>query len=105
MKIKKIALISSFLDEGDEIELDDSYMENFICQDDHFYHRIAKSLTLQGLEPVIFYPSVVKPIKEFKHKFGHSVIRIPAIKPNNKLLYTVNKSVEIMKTNCSTPSL
>ena len=80
MKIKKIALISSFLDEGDEIELDDSYMENFICQDDHFYHRIAKSLTLQGLEPVIFYPSVVKPIKEFKHKFGHSIIRIPAIK-------------------------
>ena len=44
MKIKKIALVSAFLDEGDEILLDDEYMENFVCKEDHFYHRIAKSL-------------------------------------------------------------
>ena len=30
---------------------------------------------------------------------------IPAIKPNSKLLYKVNRSVETIKTNCSTPSL
>ena len=33
MKIKKIALVSCFLDEGDNIILDDSYMEKFVCND------------------------------------------------------------------------
>ena len=80
MTIKKIALVTGFLDEGDEIKLDDSYMKNFVCNDDHFYHRIAKSLTMQNFEPVLFYPSVIKPMKTFQHKYGHLVIRVPAIK-------------------------
>ncbi|MGY5146776.1 MAG: glycosyltransferase family 4 protein [Candidatus Nitrosopumilus sp. bin_7KS] len=80
MKIKKIALVSAFLDEGDEIILDDSYMEKFVCNDDHFYHRIAKSLTIQGLEPVLFFPSIIKQTKTFQHKYGHSIVRINAKK-------------------------
>jgi glycosyltransferase involved in cell wall biosynthesis len=81
MKIKKIALVSCFLDQGDYVtKLDDSFMEEFICNEDHFYHRIAKSLTLQGLEPVVIYPSIIKQTKIFQHKYGHSIIRIPAKK-------------------------
>ena len=80
MEIKKIALVSAYLDEGDEIKLDDTYMENFVCQEDHFYHRIARSLTMQGLEPVLFLPSVIKSEKTFKHKYGHLIVRVPAIK-------------------------
>ena len=61
MKIKKIALVSCYLDEGDYgTILTDSFMKKFVCNDDHFYHRIAKSLTLQGLEPVVLYPSIIK---------------------------------------------
>lgn len=80
MKIKKIALVSGFLDEGDEIKLDDAFMESFVCNDDHFYHRIAKSLTMQGLEPVLFLPSTIKHTKTFQHKYGHSIVRIKAKK-------------------------
>ncbi len=80
MKIKKVALVSAFLDEGDEIILDDSYIEKFVCNDDHFYHRIAKSLTMQGLEPVLFFPSIIKETKTFRHKYGHSIVRINAKK-------------------------
>jgi len=80
MTIKKIALVSCFLDEGDDIILNDYYMEKFICNDDHFYHRIAKSLTMQGLEPVLFFPSTIKQNKTFQHKYGHSIVRINAKK-------------------------
>jgi len=80
MEIKKIALVSGFLDEGDDVILNDSYMEDFICKEDHFYHRIAKSLKMQGLEPVIFYPSIIKTEKIFHHKYGHQIIRIHAKK-------------------------
>ncbi len=80
MGIKKVALVSGFLDEGDEIILDDDYMEKFVCNDDHFYHRIAKSLTMQGLEPVLFFPSIIKQSKTFQHKYGHLIVRIHARK-------------------------
>ena len=81
MKIKKIALVSCFLDEGDHgTILNDSFMQYFVCNDDHFYHRIAKSLSLQGLEPVVIYPSIIKQTKTFQHKYGHDVIRIHAKK-------------------------
>ena len=81
MKIKKIALVSCYLDEGDYgTILTDSFMEKFVCNEDHFYHRIAKSLSLQGLEPVVIYPSIIKQTKTFQHKYGHSIIRIPAKK-------------------------
>ena len=80
MTIKKIALVSCFLDEGDDIILTDSYMEKFVCNDDHFYHRTAKSLVMQGLEPVLFFPSTIKQTKTFQHKYGHDIVRIHAKK-------------------------
>jgi glycosyltransferase involved in cell wall biosynthesis len=79
--IKKIALVSCYLDDGDYgTILNDSFIEEFVCNEDHFYHRIAKSLSLQGLEPVVIYPSIIKQTKTFQHKYGHSIIRIPAKK-------------------------
>jgi len=80
MEIKKIALVSCYLDEGDGTILTDSFIQNFLCNEDHFYHRIAKSLSLQGLEPVVLYPSTIKETKSFQHKYGHLIIRIPAKK-------------------------
>ncbi len=80
MTIKKIALVSCFIDEGDDIILTDSYMKKFVCNDDHFYHRTAKSLVMQGLEPVLFFPSTIKQTKTFKHKYGHDIVRIHAKK-------------------------
>ena len=77
----RIALVSAFLeDEVYENRLDDEFMEKIICNEDHFYHRIAKSLTQNGLEPVVHYLSEEKDTKEFTHKYGHKIIRIPAKK-------------------------
>jgi glycosyltransferase involved in cell wall biosynthesis len=80
MTIKKIALVTCFTDEGDDIILTDSHMEKVVCNDDHFYHRTAKSLVMQGLEPVLFFPSTIKQTKTFQHKYGHDIIRIHAKK-------------------------
>lgn len=77
----KIALVSAFLE--DEIygkKLDDEFMEKIICNEDHFYHRIAKALEQKGLEPVVHYLSQEKVLKKFTHKYGHEIIRIPAKK-------------------------
>lgn len=76
----KIALISAFLDDGYECILDDKFMEEVVCQEDHFYHRIAHSLKMRNHEPVVFYISVEKKIKKFTHKYGHTIIRVPAKK-------------------------
>ena len=75
----KIALVSSFLEE--DIygkKLTDEFIENIICNEDNFHHRMAKSISLQKNEPVIFYMSIVKEKKIFTHKYGHKIIRIPA---------------------------
>ena len=75
----RIALVSAFLeDEVYEHRLDDEFMEKVICNEDHFYHRIAKALTQMGLEPVVHYLSQEKNMKSFTHKYGHEIIRIPA---------------------------
>ncbi len=77
----RIALVSAFLeDEVYENRLNDEFMEKIICNEDHFYHRIAKSLTQNGLEPVVHYLSQEKDTKQFTHKYGHKIIRIPAKK-------------------------
>lgn len=76
----KIALLSLFLDEDYGKKLDDDFMEKTICQEDHFYHRIAKSLKLENHEPTVFYISTEKQLKKFKHKYGHEIIRVPAKK-------------------------
>ena len=76
----KIALISAFLDEGYEHILDDKFMEDVVCQEDHFFHRIAHSLKIRNHEPVVFYISVEKKMKKFTHKYGHMIIRVPAKK-------------------------
>ncbi len=76
----KIALISAFLDEGYEHILDDQFMEDVVCQEDHFFHRIAYSLKIRNHEPVVFYLSVEKKLKKFTHKYGHSIVRVPAKK-------------------------
>ena len=75
----RIALVSAFLeDEVYENRLNDEFMEKVICNEDHFYHRIAKALTQNGLEPVVHYLSEEKESKEFIHKYGHKIKRIPA---------------------------
>ena len=76
----KIALISVLIDEGDEHILDDKFMEDVVCQGDHFYHRIARSLKMENHEPTVFYISVEKELKKFRHKYGHEVVRVPAKK-------------------------
>jgi len=76
----KIALISAFLDEGYEHILDDKFIEDVVCKEDHFIHRIAHSLKIRNHEPVVFYISVEKEIKKFTHKYGHTIIRVPAKK-------------------------
>jgi len=76
----KIALLSLFLDEDYGKTLDDNFMKRTICQEDHFYHRIARSLKLANHEPTVFYISVEKELRKFKHKYGHEIIRVPAKK-------------------------
>ena len=77
----KVALVSAFLeDEVYENRLNDEFMEKVICNEDHFYHRIAKSLTQNGIEPVVHYLSQEKETKRFIHKYGHEIIRIPVKK-------------------------
>ena len=77
----KVALVSAFLeDEVYENRLNDEFMEKVICNEDHFYHRIAKSLTQNGIEPVVHYLSQEKETKRFIHKYGHEIIRIPGKK-------------------------
>lgn len=77
----KIPLISAFLeDDVYETRLNDKFMEEVICNEDHFYHRIAKALTGVNFEPTVYYMSQEKNEKKFFHKYGHSIIRIPAKK-------------------------
>jgi len=77
----KIALVSSFLeDEVYKKKLSDNFMEDVICNENHFYHRIAKSIRMQNHDPVVFYMSVIKEKKIFTHKYGHKIIRIPAMR-------------------------
>ena len=76
----KIALVSAFLDDGYGHNLNDEFMENVVCQEDHFYHRIAHSIKMRNHEVTVFYISVEKEIKRFKHKYGHEIIRVPAKK-------------------------
>mgnify|MGYP005628842021 CR=1 FL=1 len=76
----KIALISIFLDDGYEHVLDDKFMEDVVCQEDHYYHRIAHLLEMGNHEPIVFYISIEKKLKKFTHKYGHTIIRVPAKK-------------------------
>lgn len=79
----KIPLVSAFLeDDVYETRLNDKFMEEVICNEDHFYHRIAKALTEVNIEPTVYYMSQEKKEKKFLHKYGHSIIRIPAKKIN-----------------------
>jgi glycosyltransferase involved in cell wall biosynthesis len=76
----KIALVSAFLDDGYGHNLNDEFMENVVCQEDHFYHRIAHSIKMRNHEVTVFYISIEKELKKFKHKYGHEIIRVPAKK-------------------------
>ena len=76
----KIALVSAFLDDGYQHILDDEFVEKIVCEEDHFYHRIAKSLNMRNHQVTVFYISEEKQMKKFKHKYGHEIIRIPAKK-------------------------
>ena len=79
----KIPLVSAFLeDDVYEKRLNDKFMEEIICNEDHFYHRIAKALSTKNFDPVVYYMSQEKTKKKFLHKYGHSIIRIPAKKIN-----------------------
>jgi len=75
----KIALVSVFLDDGYE-RMDDDFMKDVVCQEDHFYHRIARSLKMENHEPTVLYISNEKKLKKFRHKYGHEIIRVPAKK-------------------------
>ncbi len=77
----KVALVSTFLeDDVYEKRLTDKFMEEVICNEDHFYHRIAKSLTSVNFEPTVFYMSQENNEKKFLHKYGHEIIRVPSKK-------------------------
>ncbi|EPA05310.1 glycosyltransferase, group 1 family protein [Candidatus Nitrosarchaeum limnium BG20] len=79
----KIPLVSAFLeDDVYETRLNDKFMEEVICNEDHFYHRIAKALSSKQFEPIVYYMSQEKIEKKFIHKYGHTIIRIPAKKIN-----------------------
>jgi glycosyltransferase involved in cell wall biosynthesis len=74
----RVALASALLeDDVYENRLDQNFMKNVICQEDHFYHRIAKSLTQKNVEVVVHYMSQEKKLEKFTHKYGHSIVRIP----------------------------
>jgi glycosyltransferase involved in cell wall biosynthesis len=77
----KVALVSAFLeDDVYEHRLTNQFMKDVICEEDHFYHRIAKSLTNRNIDVTVFYMSQEKETKEFFHKYGHSIMRVPAKK-------------------------
>ena len=76
----KIALVSALLDDGYGQKLDDKFMEEVVCQEDHSYHRIAHTLTIRNHKPTVFYVSSEKKIKRFAHKYGHEIIRVPVKK-------------------------
>ena len=79
----KVPLVSAFLeDDVYETRLTDKFMEEVICMEDHFYHRTAKALSNKNIEPVVYYLSQEKEIKEFTHKYGHKIIRVPAKRMN-----------------------
>ena len=51
----KIPLVSGFLeDDVYEQRLTDKFMNEVICNEDHFYHRIAKSLSGKKMEPIVY---------------------------------------------------
>ena len=57
----KIPLVSAFLeDDVYETRLNDKFMKEVICNEDHFYHRIAKSLSGKNFEPIVYYMSQEK---------------------------------------------
>ena len=100
----KIALVSAFLDDGYQHNLNDEFMENVVCQEDHFYHRIAHSIKMRNHEVTVFYISVEKELKKFKHKYGHEIIRVPAKKipffhepliHSSKLINQIEKEFDI----------
>ena len=57
----KIPLVSGFLeDDVYEQKLNDKFMNEVICNEDHFYHRIAKALSTKNIEPIVYYMSMDK---------------------------------------------
>tara|TARA_B100001142_G_C14347933_1_gene660814 strand:+ start:7115 stop:8290 length:1176 start_codon:yes stop_codon:yes gene_type:complete len=90
----KIPLVSGFLeDDVYEQKLNDKFMNEVICNEDHFYHRIAKALSTKNIEPIVYYMSMEKSEKKFIHKYGHSIIRVPARKINflhEPIIYSSN---------------
>ena len=65
-----------------ETRLTDKFMEEVICKEDHFYHRTAKALSNKDIEPTVYYLSQEKLMKKFTHKYGHTIIRVPAKRIN-----------------------
>ncbi len=79
--ILKVALVSAFLeDDVYEHILDEKFMEEVICNEDHIYHRIARSLSNINIEPIVFMMSQKKDVRKFTHKYGHTIMRIPALR-------------------------
>ena len=77
----KIPLVTTFLeDDVYETRLTDKFMENVICNEDHYYHRTAQVLSKKQFEPTVYYMSQEKQMKKFTHKYGHTIIRVPAIR-------------------------
>ena len=96
----KIPLVSAFLeDDVYETRLTDKFMENVICNEDHFYHRTARALTQQQLEPIVYYLSQEKSLKKFTHKYGHTIIRVPSKRINffhEPIVYS-SQLIDLMK--------
>jgi len=98
----KVPLVSAFLeDDVYETRLDDRFMETVICEEDHFYHRTAKALSNNNIEPIVYYLSQEKHEKKFTHKYGHTIIRIPAKRINfihEPIVYS-SRLIESIKKN------
>ena len=96
----KVPLVSAFLeDDVYETKLTDKFMEEVICNEDHFYHRTASALSKKGIEPTVYYLSQEKTLKQFTHKYGHSVIRVPTKRLNfihEPIVYS-SKLIELLK--------
>ena len=96
----KIPLVSTFLeDDVYETRLTDKFMENVICNEDHYYHRTAQILSKKQFEPTVYYLSQEKIMKKFTHKYGHSIIRVPAKRINfiHEPIVYAPKMIELIK--------
>lgn len=53
------------------------FMEDVLCNKDDVEDRVAKALLDVGLQPTLYNITYQKPREEFRHKYGHRIVRTP----------------------------